>query len=715
MSEAGSGGTATEPGAEVGALITSLADSKELAKWLADTDVAGLVVDWLVEETSLPRAVVRPSVILVARLIAGSARSGAGWLGKRAAKSSIWLLRQMPYGPECAEALGRLRGRFDAEISAKQEFREILAGKRPAREASSGDRLPFDLQADLKLVQDVEGLSAGIVEILARLDPQPPLRLDLLEPTHATRMQYGAQRTPLVGRDAELERLGAFLDDERSFLWWLVVAAGGAGKSRLALELCQRRGVAWRAGFLVTEASFAWSTWRPDCPTLIVVDYVTPDKAGRLQDIIKQLRAPAEPFDYPVRLLLLERDGEGSPWYEELVPPGTTHGRAITQLRFDAPLRLAPLDDAAVEAVQKAMTPGAMPADSIERLDAVDPERRPLFAMLTTETTGVTDREQIVRDYLKREDEQYWRPHGVTDADRHLLALATMVGGTGLPVKDAVAIDSGGLLPDADSYDPKRLRRMTGRDARDFVPPLQPDLIGDLFVLDTLERRHGADDRPARFHAWAWSRSLAGMFGLLSRAGWDYPHHPSLKPLLAPPPGGGAEQRSLWAARAFALIHNYCGAGSVPMARCLWHHLVDLSAAHASEYRLLTLQAAGGLRLIAGYLTAGDLPAAIAFHDELIRHHRETGPTGSTGRPHLISATELLIRRVAKGSAEGTALLNDPSFEDAIDRVIEDAFLPTVAELTSGLERLHAAARTVPEIAEIVAQMLRLFRAGQAE
>ena len=768
MSEAESGGTATEPGADVGALITSLADNKDLATWLADTDVAGLVVDWLVEETSLPRAVVRPSVILVARLIAGSARSGAGWLGKRAAKSSIWLLRQLPYGLECVEALGRLRGRFDSEIAAKREFKDILAGKRPAREASKGDHLPFDLQADLRLLQDTEELSAGIDEILARLNPQPALRLDLLERSHAARMQYGAQWTPMVGRDAELERLAAFLDDDRPFLWWLVVAAGGAGKSRLALELCQRRGVAWRAGFLVMEASFAWSTWRPECPTLIVVDYVTPDKAERLQGIIQQLRAPTEPFNYPVRLLLLERDGEDSPWYEKLVPAGN-QGQAIAQFRFDAPLTLPPLDGAAVRAVQEAMTEGAAPADAVERLDEVDPERRPLFAMLTAEAAGAGDREQIVRDYLRREDEHYWQPHGVTDADRNLLALATMIGGNGLPVKDAVAIDPGGLLPDARSYDPERLRRMTGRDARDFVPPLQPDLLGDLFVLDTLERRHGADDRLARFHAWAWSLSPGGMFGLLSRVSRDYPRHPSLERLFAPPPGGGDAVRRLWAAAvvfiiqdcenttcdvpfaralwdklaaltihpdearlrkmqalgASKLVQYYCDGVYLDLqgARDLWDWLAKLAAAHADEPNLREKLAMFAHSLIAGYGRTNNLPAAHAIFEEVTDPNVPLERAEQQRAKGIVFAMISLIDLTCYPSEYGGWERQDDArlvafrnafdeFWPTLDPTPPDDALPTLIDLTAGLERLHEAARPVPEIAEIIARVLRVFRAA---
>jgi serine/threonine protein kinase len=84
-------------------------------------------------------------------------------------------------------------------------------------------------------------------------------------------------------QNAEVERqLDAFFDDPRPFLWWSVIGPGGVGKSRLAYERVLRlnHDGHWQAGFLRDDEDLAsnWlihkcPNWRPQSPTLIVVDY----------------------------------------------------------------------------------------------------------------------------------------------------------------------------------------------------------------------------------------------------------------------------------------------------------------------------------------------------------------------------------------------------------------------------------------------------------
>ena len=75
----------------------------------------------------------------------------------------------------------------------------------------------------------------------AALDPASPLpepgpQLHLPSgPATGLWLAYIAQSTTFCGRSEELAQLEAFLDDERSFLWWVSLAPAGSGKSRLAL------------------------------------------------------------------------------------------------------------------------------------------------------------------------------------------------------------------------------------------------------------------------------------------------------------------------------------------------------------------------------------------------------------------------------------------------------------------------------------------------
>jgi hypothetical protein len=87
--------------------------------------------------------------------------------------------------------------------------------------------------------------------------------------------------TDLVGRDADLASLHAWLDEPRPLpAVRCLTGRAGAGKTRLAIELCERAAAAdWTAGF-TTQAELqrfhdarSLDDWRWGKPTLIVVDY----------------------------------------------------------------------------------------------------------------------------------------------------------------------------------------------------------------------------------------------------------------------------------------------------------------------------------------------------------------------------------------------------------------------------------------------------------
>src|SRR6266566_1825656 len=146
------------------------------------------------------------------------------------------------------------------------------------------------------------------------LGPQPPLRLQTFKVSKSTRFHFRAQRVPFLGFETELDRLEQFLKSPDNFVWWLVVAEAGAGKSRLALEVCQRRKDSWRVGFLPNNNGFMhWMQWQPAKPTLIIADYVR-SRPEELQAIITALETHSAELAHPVRLLLLERRLTGDWW-----------------------------------------------------------------------------------------------------------------------------------------------------------------------------------------------------------------------------------------------------------------------------------------------------------------------------------------------------------------------------------------------------------------
>jgi hypothetical protein len=147
---------------------------------------------------------------------------------------------------------------------------------------------------------------------------EPRSDLDLLRPE--TRL------LDLLGREAEVASLEAWLDDSRPVLVRGIAGRAGSGKTRLAIELCEQATAGgWRAGFLDSGDLQAFveaqrtAEWPRDAPMLVVVDYAA-RRARTLNAWLQSLARRADPARPRLRLLLLERhasSGEG--WWAELL------------------------------------------------------------------------------------------------------------------------------------------------------------------------------------------------------------------------------------------------------------------------------------------------------------------------------------------------------------------------------------------------------------
>jgi hypothetical protein len=111
---------------------------------------------------------------------------------------------------------------------------------------------------------DIDGSGNVIVQILGndnRLDlPRPHLRLtryltrrERVE-TEADLLSPYARSIPLVGRKREMAELRAWLASGRPIAVRVLTGRAGAGKTRLALELCEEMlAEGWAAGFVESE------------------------------------------------------------------------------------------------------------------------------------------------------------------------------------------------------------------------------------------------------------------------------------------------------------------------------------------------------------------------------------------------------------------------------------------------------------------------------
>jgi hypothetical protein len=129
---------------------------------------------------------------------------------------------------------------------------------------------------------------------------------------------------PGVGREAVLAELWEWTGAGRPVWVRVVTAVAGAGKTRLAPELCGQAVLAgWDAGFLADgelarfRAAQNLAAWGWRRPTLIVVDYAA-SRARDLRGWLVELADHSGQEGKPLRLMLLERHAEPSRgWWRE--------------------------------------------------------------------------------------------------------------------------------------------------------------------------------------------------------------------------------------------------------------------------------------------------------------------------------------------------------------------------------------------------------------
>jgi hypothetical protein len=471
------------------------------------------------------------------------------------------------------------------------------------------------------------------------------------------RFLYRTQAIPFLGRDKEIAELAQFLADHRPFRWLLMTGPAGVGKSRLALELCLRSRHDWRAGFVPRDFQLqSFTAWIPNQPTLLVMDYA----ASRAEDvgaIARMLTLRGRELPFPVRMLLLERESKGQ-WVQQLMGAGSdgqimesTKYNALsstgTQIRvkgneYDAMPRLdaLELDGLADEELYQAITrvgtsrkslhapEGETRSEILAQLRDVDPSGRPLFAALFADAlnAGRTTREWdvpvLIQDVLAREETTYWKIAGITEPDKDLLALATLSRGIDLTRDDLPQYVTDMLKPEL--FSPERYRSMCGRPAEEFLSPLEPDIVGEIFALKHFGRRHARDSRSEQAREAAWSINPEGMIEFLTHAAQDFPKHPTLWALGDCPVEKSLEIRLMWLLAANYLLPACVEAGMIQKADFwaaqLWGLYNDVRQRAQNSSATPSLreqQAMAAANLIRTYLRAQQTQTAHTLYEDL--------------------------------------------------------------------------------------------------
>lgn len=536
----------------------------------------------------------RPLAGVVVRLSLTGMKTAAQAGGKTFVGVMVTRLLALPWVAALTDKLTELVGMLaGGEVKARADLAAFFRGDLPVGDVNT-EALALTERLNVRALQDLAELRAAtdsgqaqMLDALAVLEEhllaleKDAERLPLRPPVPDGRnfLYYASGRIQFVGRDVEIRDLQDWAASEAKFSWRLVYGPGGTGKSRLAYELCTARMNGWITGF--HERSDAARLlerihdWRPVEPTLIVIDYAGL-RPVETRQLLLALQATSDRFAVPVRVLLLERDGEEGEWYRNRFwPGGNAEAAALAKCRGAEPLALGNLGLDEIIALMLDVAGGPQRLGdmqvALQTLVRIDPQARALFAAMVADAladgqdAGHIRRDALIRNRLARDERELWRSPPERDlapTDPGLLAhqlhlnalmLATIVGM--IPMDRLTGLHA--RLPDptvdegARALDPSRLTRMHGRQPDGILYPLEPDLLGELFVLDRLVDAEAKTVPPqdlinliwrAPFKAANWIAAAT----FLDRCANDYPELFAMGPLRNPPASPTVVARLNW-------------------------------------------------------------------------------------------------------------------------------------------------------------------------
>jgi hypothetical protein len=419
------------------------------------------------------------------------------------------------------------------------------------------------------------------------------------------RFIFRSRTLACVGRRDEFIELDRWLHkDTRPFSWDLWTAMAGMGKSRLALELCLKLPASWDAGFMDSGAgrTIDWITWTPGRDTLIVCDYVARevDQIKTMLDRLASytgsnrvrvllLERPIARFERPsadddpaggLSLAMTQAAAEG--WWTKLGvgtdgPFKTMHARRMANGKPDR--MLEGVSEAAlfemIRAEARTRTTAGEPVlddAEVERraalIEQVTPNRRPLFIAMAAEAIrektadGATedamiDAKTLVEHIRDKEDRKHWTSaleavppeRGTAVGYRRLLCFATLCGGLdGDALRESLNddrfkdVDGNRLLPNATQYGDGAIYARLIPDADSSnAPKLEPDLLGECFVLSVLGSQ---PDLAQQMITVGWQHARDGIADFLRRAAGNFPEHPGLMSLAFALPDGETDDEA---------------------------------------------------------------------------------------------------------------------------------------------------------------------------
>ena len=301
-----------------------------------------------------------------------------------------------------------------------------------------------------------------------------------------------------VGREALLGALQGWCEEEGRVAARLIHAAGGMGKTRVAIELCrQMREAGWRVGFVGKSMGvdrFGLLV-QSDEPVVAVIDYA--ESRGQLRELLEVAAARrGEKGKRKLRLVLLARNADE--WWGDL---RRSEG-GVSDLLSEEPVGLAAVDEdreavfwGAARGFAEARGKRKIP-DGVAPSLSDSPYERVLYVHMAAlaAVEGWDVKAGALMETTLDHEERFWREQlrdrVAVDDMRQVVAALTLVGGVGSAAEARAMVELNCGAPD------KKMALLLGDlypgGAARHVSGLEPDLLGEAMVWRVLDKE-GSD------------------------------------------------------------------------------------------------------------------------------------------------------------------------------------------------------------------------------